>query len=272
MTQTQIRPTTLSGIKSLAGDLKKSLGIKHFEALQQASIAAGYQNLAHARAALAHAAPASAASLPRHTTIILRHWKDRDNKQTGTEALAIDLAHPFGELIPSQEVMEKHNLLHGYWVYDRNQLIATSMDSAQAIAHFTICQTARVLQFMDVTGLRPSRSTRRIYPGNSSRNRIPGADHTHAWYDPKTRGYLMTDEPYESRAEELLGKRMQWAQTHDYDVHKVGWLGMYAPDVGSRLHLVGNSQGGIDLIKMKQLTTGRASPYRSLDLPYGMRR
>lgn len=251
MTQSQVRPTTLLGIKSLAGDLKKTLGIKHHEAMQQAAVAAGYQNLAHAQAVLAHATPYAAPS-PRHITTIVRHWKDPDTNQAGTEALAIELAHSFTELAPSREVLEKQNFLRAYWVCNRNQLIATSFDRAQVTARRAICQTARVLQFMDASGLRPSRSSSRIYPANSSRNRIPGASHTHAWHNPKTRDYLMTDEPYEGSTEEHLGNREEWARTHDYEVRKVGWLGMYAPEVGSRLYLVGNKKGGIDLTKMQQ--------------------
>ena len=52
MRSSPIRPTTLLGIKSYASDLKKSLGINHKAALQQAALAAGFQNLAHARAVL----------------------------------------------------------------------------------------------------------------------------------------------------------------------------------------------------------------------------
>lgn len=44
-----ISPTTISGIKSLAKDLKKELGTSHADALNKAAGAAGYNNYAHAK-------------------------------------------------------------------------------------------------------------------------------------------------------------------------------------------------------------------------------
>lgn len=39
-----LKPTTLSGIKSLAKGLKRTAGIKHAEALDRAAVQAGFQN------------------------------------------------------------------------------------------------------------------------------------------------------------------------------------------------------------------------------------
>ncbi|MDT8990573.1 hypothetical protein RQP54_06805 [Curvibacter sp. APW13] len=246
MRSSPIRPTTLLGIKSYASDLKKSLGLGHIAALQQAAEAAGYQNLSHAKAALASPATVLA---PRHITIITCHWKDRKTKNTGTEGLAVDLATPLWD-IATVEQMKKDPLLSDFFVYDKKQLVADAIRSSQDSARQTINQVARVLQFMDATGLRPSRSHRRIYPGNTSQNRIPGADHTRAWFDPATRAFLMTDEPYDFAIERRVNERAQWADRHKYQVLKAKWQGMYAPDVGSRLYLVGNVTQSIALGKM----------------------
>jgi len=246
MRSSPIRPTTLLGIKSYANDLKKALAIDHNAALQQAAKAGGFQNLAHARAVLL--AP-MAAPVPRHITIITCHWKDRETKNTGTEGLAIDLATPLGNMV-TVEQMKRHPLLYDFFVYDMKQLVAENLLSSQDSARRTICQVARILQFMDATGLRPSQSHSRIYPGNTSKNRIPGANHTRAWFDPATRAFLMTDEPYVEAIERRMHERVQWADQHRYQVLKTKWQGMYAPDVGSRLFLVGSAIRGIDLDKM----------------------
>lgn len=247
MRSSSIRPTTLLGIKSYASDLKKSLGIDHNTALQQAAVAAGFQNLAHARSVLSSAVKAT--SVPRHTTIITCHWKDREAKGTGTEGLAIDLSTQLGDLVTFEQ-MKRHPLLSGFFVYDKKQLVGEVMRSSQHSARHTISQVARVLQFMDATGLRPSSSHSRIYPGNKSENRIPGADHTQAWFEPATRAYLMTDEPYEEAIQRRMLERNEWAHQHGYQVLKAKWNGMYAPDVGSRLYLVGHAKLSIDLGKI----------------------
>jgi hypothetical protein len=44
-----IRPTTMVGIRRLAKQIKKAKGVTHAEALDQAAVAAGYQNFRHAR-------------------------------------------------------------------------------------------------------------------------------------------------------------------------------------------------------------------------------
>lgn len=246
MRSSPIRPTTLLGIKSYASDLKKSLGIEHNAALEQAAETAGYQNLAHARAVLS---TPIAASIPRQTTIITCHWKDRETRNTGTEGLAIDLATPLGGMV-TLEQMKKHPLLSNFFVYDKKQLVNEELRSSQGSARYTICQVARVLQFMDATGLRPSRSHRRIYPGGTSVNRIPGADHARAWFDPMTRAFLMTDEPYDEAIERRMHDRDQWAYQHGYQVMKTKWQGMYAPDVGSRLYLVRSLTRGLEMDKI----------------------
>lgn len=60
----------------------------------------------------------------------------------------------------------------------------------------------------------------------------------------------MTDEPYVEAIERRMHERVQWADQHRYQVLKTKWQGMYAPDVGSRLFLVGSAIRGIDLDKM----------------------
>ncbi len=247
MRSSPIRPTTLLGIKSYASDLKKTLGIRHLAAVQQACEAAGYQNFTHAKAALSSGT--AKVLTPRQTIIITCHWKDFETMVRGTEGLAIDLATPLAGMMTSEQ-MKKHPLLGDFFVYDQRQLINEHLRSSQESARYTIIQVARILQFMNATGLRPSQSYKRIYPQSSARNRIPGADHTQAWFDPATRRFLMTDEPYDEAIKPLMHERDQWAEHHGYRVLKTKWQGMHAPDVGSRLYLVGNATHGMDLNKM----------------------
>jgi ethanolamine utilization microcompartment shell protein EutL len=48
----QIRPSSIEGIKQLTKRLKKSCGIPHAVALNEASKAAGFENYQHARRSL----------------------------------------------------------------------------------------------------------------------------------------------------------------------------------------------------------------------------
>lgn len=47
----RVRPSTIQGVKSLAAQLRKKHGIKHSDALEMVSKAAGFQNYRHALAA-----------------------------------------------------------------------------------------------------------------------------------------------------------------------------------------------------------------------------
>jgi hypothetical protein len=49
MTRYKLNPTTMEGIKRYAKRLKKDLRIPHSRALDEAAIAAGYENFKHAQ-------------------------------------------------------------------------------------------------------------------------------------------------------------------------------------------------------------------------------
>lgn len=247
MRSSPISPKTVSGIKSYARDLKKSLGIDHHAALQMASVAAGYQNLDHAKAATAKLLVKVTA--PRHVTVLTGHWKDPETHTKGTECLAIALSRPLLALA-THEQMKHHMLLGDSFIYDGQQLVCNALRSGQDSTRFTLCQLARTLQFMDATGLRPSSSRSRIYPGGNVRNRPPGADHTRAWYAPDTGAFYMSDEPYQDEAHLLDQKRSQWAQQHSYAVLQAKWPGMHAPEAGSRLYLIGSNSRLSDMQAM----------------------
>lgn len=100
---------------------------------------------------------------------------------------------------------------------------------------------------MEATRLRPSKSHSRAFPDGRSSNAIPGRDHYSVWYDRDTKRYLFVDEPYEEAAKSKLAEREAWAAAHGFKVVKSAWLGMYAPDVGSRLYLIADTVKGVPL-------------------------
>ena len=91
--------------------------------------------------------------------------------------MAIELTKQLGDMVTIEQ-MKRHPLLCGFFVYDKMHLVANELRSSQHSARHTITQVARVLQILAATGLRPSGSHSRIYPGNTSKNRIPGAETT----------------------------------------------------------------------------------------------
>lgn len=97
----EIRPSTVAGVKRLASQLKKQHGIKHSDALDQASRAAGKANFRHALRSLQ-----GTGNRPEfHYVLLTIYWSDKDRRhQCGRETLKIDLSKP----IP--EICSKHSL------------------------------------------------------------------------------------------------------------------------------------------------------------------
>lgn len=111
----------------------------------------------------------------------------------------------------------------------------TYVASSQSNARETACVAARTLQFIEVTGLAPSKA-KRSFPKSQYQNRMPGSDHDLAWYDPREKIYLRTSEPY--ALNEVSSKQEAWGHLHGWTVVKSPWAGMYWPDGGASLYLM----------------------------------
>lgn len=244
MSNEDVRPTTIVGIKRLAKTLKAESGIPHHEALNLAARRAGFENFRHAGNKLP-VLPHSPGARPADRLYITAFWKDRDTGAKGRETTWVDLSTAWAELVTKAQ-MQAHRSLVRLTPEAEDHLSYDYMFGCQSEARRATCAASRTFQFMDATRLRPTRAHSRVYPGGSYNNALPGNDHSSSWYDPATKGYVFADEPYEPSVVAHAAVRTAWAAQHDYELAKPRWPGMYNPggELGSRLYLAASRKKG----------------------------
>ena len=242
MSKGTLHPSTIEGIKSLAKDIKSAEGLKHFDALNRASVAAGYQNFPDAQRKL------SDRSVPKaqHLAYLSSHWRDRETGELGQEVLVVGLSMPLAKLMTPVQLRYVRYLARCVFAAP-DHLAAENTADSQSAARRWACGAARTLQFADASGLRPSRSTSKGYPGGQFRNAMPGRDHDSVWYDPKAKAHVVIDEPYSSRSTGVSEERRAWAERHGWEIAQPAWPGMYNPDGGCCIYLATNSVKGYPL-------------------------
>ena len=245
MSTEAIHPSSLDGIKRLAKSLSTEHGIQHVRALDDAARAAGFQNFRHASNVLRQSA-APTRTRPAHRVYITVYWKDRKTGTTGRETLSLWLSVPWGELVTPAQLQHHRALMH-FRGEGTDHLARVNLEDSQSQARRQACATARTLQFMDATKLRPSKSHSRAFPGGRSVNAVPGRDHYSIWYDRDSKRFLFADEPYELAAQSKAKERAAWSAHHGFPIVKPDWPGMYNPDGGSRLYLTADAQKGVPL-------------------------
>jgi len=165
-----IRPSSIEGIKQFAKRLKKSDGIPHAVALEQAAKAAGYGSYKHARRSLGVGSSARQALAILYISVL---WRDRTTKATGCEILRMQLEKPLDALVkPAQ-----YKASRGLATMRReapDHLADTYTASSQEHAREAACEAARSIQFIAATGLVPSKAKRSI-PRGELQNRMPVA-------------------------------------------------------------------------------------------------
>lgn len=235
-------PKSIDEIKRQAKQLKAYGSNKtHTQLLNEVSILAGYENFRHAQNNLV----GEIVSLKKYDISISAHWRDEKTKQRGLEKLEIQLSIPLLDIIKPNDLKlirtSSHFILDG-----NNRLNQYYNSSSQESARDSLCQMARVIQFMECTGLRPSKGYSRALPSNN--NRIPGQDHIKSWFDEKKR-YLVTDEPYIAKFEHNkdINARREWCEVHNYSQIKPTWLGMHNPEGGTELYLFSSNKNGVPL-------------------------
>lgn len=239
MPSEMLRPSTIEGIKSLARDIAKEQSVRHMKALELASHAAGFQNWPHAENVLKNSAK-------RSPLFLTAYWRIRNTDQRGRETLKVWLGKPWQELIKPRH-FERHSAFFYFKDEGPDHLarryLVDSQDEARRLLHYAY----RVLQFIDATGLTPSKANGRAYPKGSAFNAIPGHSNSHVWHDRKLRTYLISEEPYTEAIQDRLSERAKWATIFNYDVVKPDWLGMSKPHGGTRLYLMSRRVNGIPL-------------------------
>jgi hypothetical protein len=167
-----IRPSSIEGIKQLAKRLKKSGGVQHAVALDQAAKAAGYGNYTHVLRAIGGGNHLPPALFSLYISVL---WRDRATKAMGCELLRMQLGKPLDALVkPAQ-----YKASRGLGTMRRegpDHLADTRTASSQELAREAACEAARTIQFIAATGLVPS-NAKRSFPKGDFQNRMPGSDH-----------------------------------------------------------------------------------------------
>lgn len=241
------RPSTIEGIKSRAKEIKSAEGLRHFEALNLAARAGGFQNYADAQRSLV----SRPAPKPRHLVYLSSLWRDRETGTHGQEVLTVRLSRPLAELVTPLQLGYARYLARSRKVASDHLAAELPADSLSAARRWA-CGAARTLQFADASGLKPSRATTKGYPGGLFRNAMPGRDHDSVWYDPKAKVHIVVDEPYSSRTAGLSPEREAWAQRHGWEIARPSWPGMYNPDGGCSLFLAVDATKGYSLAPILQ--------------------
>lgn len=243
MSNDHIRPSSIEGIKQFAKRLKKSGGIQHAVALDQAAKAAGYGNYTHALRAISGGNPAPQSLFSLYISVL---WRDRTTKAMGCELLKMQLGEPLDALVkPAQ-----YKASRGLGTMRRegpDHLADTHTVSSQELAREAACEAARTIQFIAATGLVPS-NAKRSFPRGDFQNRMPGSDHDAAWYDPAAKIFVRTNEPYVSNS--VTPQQQAWASRHGWAVALSPWKGMYRPDNGTSLFLLADVSKEISLDKI----------------------
>lgn len=241
-------PTTLDGIKRLAKRIRAQQGLQHARALDQAAVQSGFNNWIDATRRLPVRPPSAGPRKPNvrpgYAVRITIGWRDREARQAGVESLSVRLSRPLLEVVSPAQMRIADRLGHLRVIGD-NHLAARDLDHSQQSARWAICQALRTLQFIDVTGLRPSTSRYRAYPNGAYRAEAPGVDHPTTWYDPKAKAYLIADEPY-PMSDSRLQERAAWADEHGFIIAKADRWGMYRPDGGVEFYLITDGRKGYD--------------------------
>lgn len=227
--------STIDGLKRAAKKLKRATNMTHAQSLDHVAREGGFQNFTHASRNVAAENPTQ-----HFPVTISKYWFNQKSKTHCAENLTIYLSQPLTGLV-------KHRHLEGYLagvqllgedhLYDYDA--CEDQDHARKLA----CRLARALQFMDATGLKPSVG-KRVYPKNDWYNRPPGVDHDKGWYDPRTKTYLFTDEPY-GIGEQTQAERTIWCKRHGFEIVRSSRASIYG--YGTELYLIAKRGTALNL-------------------------
>lgn len=214
--------------------------MQHTAALDAASKSSGFENYRHALRRLGDIAESSP---PSYELCISVPWHDRTHNATGREILKIRINKPLDALVTRAQSKAARGLI-AMRREGPDHIAGTYTASSQEAARREACAAARMIQFIEATGLVPSRA-KRSFPRGQFQNRMPGSDHDTAWFDPIGKAYIRANEPYSQR--DVTAQQLQWATDHGWALAVSPWKGMYNPDGGSSLFLAADTSKGYSL-------------------------
>ncbi|MCW3838177.1 hypothetical protein ACFQ1E_19260 [Sphingomonas canadensis] len=250
---------TLDGIKRAATKLKRASGVSHNAALEQVARDAGFADY-HA-ATIRFATPKTPRQRRQYPVTIYEFWSDRERGERGNESRTFMIDKPLSDLVKPHQLS---GYLGGCSLASGNEIIGYGRSHSLEQARFEICRIARTLQFMAATGLKPSRGGR-CYPKGSWDNRPPGADHDQGWYHPKTRSFVLSEEPYPGRFTSNAENRRAWAKRHGRKTVRIRWGGIYGH--GTEFYLTGQVKGGVNVSALARRLAALAPAYTEADWP-----
>lgn len=217
-----IKPTTLTGVKRLAKQLKKTKSITHSEALELAAKSANCASFHHAQRTL----PVRSASHSSPYVLLTIYWRNRKRgHRYGRETLRVELTKPILELCDKSGL----KYVRGFGdlrMVANDHFICDDIAPNQDYARDRLCTAERSLRFMEHTGLRPYRN-RTKYPKTLFKDKLPDTDHATSWIDHENGQFILIDEPYGNVPD--ADARAAWAVRTGWRIEKSGWPGMYYP-------------------------------------------
>jgi hypothetical protein len=256
-------PRSVAGIKSRASEMrKKDPSCKSIQALEQVSKQAGFSNWTHAQRAL----PKSMKQV-----ILTAHWYDENARAKGSETISYPLPWTAIQIV-EMNLKVGHASCLNLGTVDANDLCLTGA-SNQEMARYWLVRALRELMFMEATGFVRRSNTVRAWPHHIQTwsggrffeaDRIPATDHCSTWQDPKTKAYLILDEPYLNglphRNEQM---RQEWCERVGYRKLQSAWGGTWMPG-RTTMFMICHGDKGIDLNAIEE-QLGRMPDDFSLD-------
>ncbi|MBL3576182.1 DUF5623 domain-containing protein [Rhodovulum sulfidophilum] len=244
-----LTPTTIEGVKRLANKLKKANGLQQSAALDRAAAQAGFRDFREAHLVL---------SAPSIVVRITGHFREDGKRKT--LVTHVQLGRGIRSFLRPQDLRVSERF-HNMSIVADDHIQGHFGRADETYVRHCMAKTARALQFMDATELKPS--TAKIYPRRtySPEHRLPGQDHAITWRDPRTKALVMMDEPYgyiNRRAEE----RADWASRNGYVIQRLEWGGTYCPEGQSVCDLVSHAEKGVPIGKILEKLKKAAPGFR----------
>ncbi|MER9357894.1 DUF5623 domain-containing protein [Mesorhizobium sp. M0514] len=254
MSKTDIQPSSIEGIKRLAKAISKRDSISHSKALDMASQVSGVGNFQHARRSLTDRS--AQASPAWNVVYISTFWRDGQTRTSGRETIRVSISKPLDELLKPSQYRYAHKL-GSFRRHASDHVIDEYRPDSASAALERACGAARVLQFMDITGLQPSKAE--VERGAVYSARLRERDHASAWYDPVAKHHVGADEPYAGSVASKVAERDAWTRQHNWSLAGPEWAGMYYPE-GCELYLYADSSKGYSLDGLLKALSKAPSP------------
>lgn len=217
----------ISDVKNRARQIARDEGVARHSALDVASTRAGFQNFAHARRLL----PEDAAE-QRFIVELVQRWRNTSEGVAGTTTLLVSLRQPLSGIVKPNKM---DGYLGGCFIDANQQVVIDGFMRDRSSSLRDVMRIARVLRFMDLTGLKPSSAAKR-YPKGKWDNRPPIADHDHCWYDPDARVHFLMTEPYPGRADMNRDEHAAWERKHGWRTIRIDRPSLYG--FGTELYTI----------------------------------